>query len=253
MLSQLAKADSIQGGKYRYHDDFVLNRIERSLQEQAAARVSIAGLPRIARTQSMLYAAQINSKALRRVAPFVPDKAPKNRLSQQVDIALAAFKGGVCVSANLDFRGFDSHANNDPDQMTLIPQLLEAIDYLVRKAEDLKIREKLVIVMQSEMGRTPSYNKGNGKDHWSVGSLMFMGRGIRGNRVVGSTTDKQLVVPLNPKSLATDKKKGIHIRPEHIHDALRQLAGINSHAFSKQFPLNIPKQESLHPLWTVKT
>ena len=96
-------------------------------------------------------------------------------MSQQADIALAAFKGGVCVSANLHLSGFDSHANNDPDQIRLIPQFLQAVDYLVTKAEELKIREKLVLVIQSEMGRTPHYNKGNGKDHWSVGSIMFMG------------------------------------------------------------------------------
>ena len=41
-----------------------------------------------------------------------------------------------------------------------------------RRAEELGIREKLVVVMQSEMGRTPNYNKGEGKDHWSIGSAI---------------------------------------------------------------------------------
>ena len=60
----------------------------------------------------------------------------------------------------------------------------------MRRAEELKIRDKLVVVVQSEMGRTPNYNKGNGKDHWSIGSIMFMGPGIRGNRVIGATDDE---------------------------------------------------------------
>ena len=248
-LSQLAKADSIQGGKYRYHDDFALERIERTLEQQMEARVTQARLPRSERANSMLYAAQVNSKALARVAPYIPEDSPKNRTSQQVDIALAAFKGGACVSANLESPGFDSHANNDPDQMKLIPQMLEAIDYLMTKAEELKIREKLVVVMQSEMGRTPNYNKGNGKDHWSVGSIMFMGEGIRGNRVIGETDEKQFLTPIDAQSLATDKDNGIRVRPEHIHDALRRVAGIQQHEFSKQFPLGINDDQQLTAIW----
>ncbi len=245
-LSELAKADSIRGSRHRYHDTFVLDRIEQALEEQMQSRISKAKLPRVERAQSMLYTAQVNSKALQRVVPYIPEESPKNRTSQQADIALAAFKGGVCVSANLTLEGFDSHAKNDPDQMKLIPQFLEAVDYLVTKAEQMKIRDKLVIVIQSEMGRTPNYNKGDGKDHWSVGSIMFMGKGIRGNRVVGATDEKQFLVPINPKSFKLDKDKGIRVRPEHIHAALRQFAGIEGHEFSKRFPLDVPEDESIH-------
>lgn len=248
-LRQLANADAISGGKYRYHDDFALSRIEQALQEQNEARKSKIRLPRAQRAQSMLYAAQVSSKAMSRVLPYIPGTAPENRLSQQVDIALAAFKGGVCVSSNLVMSGFDSHANNDPDQMKLIPLLLEAIDYLLTKAEQFKIREKLVIVIQSEMGRTPHYNKGKGKDHWSVGSVMFMGNGIRGNRVLGATDEKQFLLPVNPKILATDRKNGARVRPEHIQTALRQHAGIENHPFSKRFPLKVPQNEVLQNLW----
>ena len=98
------------------------------------------------------------------------------------------------------------------------------------------------------MGRTPTYNKGNGKDHWSIGSIMFMGPGIKGNRVIGATDEKQFLVPMNPKSLSSDAKNGIRVRPEHIHTSLRQFAGIDKHAFTKQFPLQVPDEEQLHGL-----
>src|SRR4029079_12872995 len=120
-------------------------------------------LPRAEHAENMLFAAQANSKALQRVTPYIPREIPKERLSQQAEIALASFKAGVCVSANLTIGQFDSHANNDTDQMKLIPEFLAGISYLVRRAEELQIRDKLVIVVQSEMGRTPNYNKGNGK------------------------------------------------------------------------------------------
>ena len=197
----------------------------------------------------MLYAAQVNSKAMQRITPYIPASMPKERLAQQAEIALASFKAGVCVSANLSIGQFDSHANNDTDQMKLIPELLAGIAYVLRRAEALKIREQLVVVVQSEMGRTPTYNQGNGKDHWSVGSVMFLGPGIKGDRVIGATDEKQLHVPLDPQTLASDKAAGIRARPEHIHTALRQYAGIAEHPLSKKFPLVIPEKERLKGLW----
>jgi hypothetical protein len=186
---------------------------------------------------------------LQRASQYIPENLPKERLSQQAEIALASFKAGVCVSANLDIGQFDSHANNDKDQMKLIPEFLAGIAYLIRRAGDLKIREQLVVIIQSEMGRTPDYNQGNGKDHWSIGSALFLGKGIRGNRVVGKTDEKQFAVALDPVTLKPEKEKGIRIRPEHIHEGLRELAGIADHPLSKKFPLGVPEKEKLRYFW----
>ncbi len=249
-LQQVANADSISGNiRHPYHDDFVIDRIERTLGKQMDAAVSKKVLPRIERAESMLYAAQLNSKALQRVTPYIPAEIPKDRLYQQAEIALASFKAGVCVSANLTIGQFDSHANNDADQMKLIPEFLAGIAYLMRRAEELQIRDKLVVVIQSEMGRTPEYNKGNGKDHWSIGSIMFMGHGIRGNRVIGATDEGQFSIPIHPGTLACDGEKGIRVRPEHIHLALREMAGIDSHEMSVKFPLVTPENGLLQGLW----
>jgi hypothetical protein len=197
----------------------------------------------------MLFAAQSNSKTLSRIVPFIPKEVDRKRLHQQCDIALAAFKAGVCVSANLSIGQFDSHSNNDTDQMKLIPEFLAGIDYLVTKSEDLQIREKLVVVIQSEMGRTPTYNSGNGKDHWSINSIMFLGAGITGNRVLGATDEKQLLVPIAPQTMAIDSQQGIRARPEHIHQALRELAGIADHEYCDQFPLGVKAEERFQGLW----
>ena len=249
-LQKIAVADGVEGNeKSPYHDKFALDRIERTLSELHAATGSAPRLPRAERGENMLYAAQVNSKALQRVTQHIPKSIPKERLSQQAEIALASFKAGVCVSANLDIGQFDSHNNNDPDQMKLIPEFLAGIAYVLRRAEELKIREQLVVVIQSEMGRTPTYNNGNGKDHWSIGSIMFLGRGIQGDRVVGATDEKQFAVPLDPQTLQTNKEQGIRVRPEHIHEALRELAGIADHPLSRKFPLGVPDKEKLKAFW----
>jgi hypothetical protein len=249
-LQRIANSDAVEGNiKAPFHDRFALDRIEQALAEQNSASAQAPRLPRLERAENMLYAAQVNSKALERITPHIPSEIPKERLGQQVEIALASFKAGVCVSANLTIGQFDSHANNDPDQMKLIPEFLAGIAYLMRRAEELQIREQLVVVIQSEMGRTPTYNKGNGKDHWSIGSIMFLGRGIRGNRVIGATDEGQFHVPIDPQTLATDREKGVRVRPEHIHEALREFAGIAEHPSSKKFPLGVSEGERLQGLW----
>jgi uncharacterized protein (DUF1501 family) len=247
-LKKIAQADS-PGGNHLYHDPFVLERIERTLKDQLDSRLAQPQLPRQRRAQSMLYAAQMNSKALKHAVPHIAETAPRGRLPQQAEIALASFKAGICVSANLSIGQFDSHANNDRDQLKLIPEFLAGIHYAIQRAEDLGIREQLVLVIQSEMGRTPHYNQGDGKDHWSIGSMMFLGRGIRGNRVLGETDGGQLALPFHPQTLTTGGTQGIRVRPEHIHTALRQHAGILNHEFSQRFPLKVAADEQLTGFW----
>jgi hypothetical protein len=249
-LRRTALADAIEGNERSpYHDKFALDRIEEALREENAARAAGPRLPRAARAENMLYAPQLNSKALARVTQYIPAQVPKERMAQQAEIALASFKAGVCVSANLTIGQFDSHANNDPDQMRLIPEFLAGISYLVRRAGELGIREKLVVVVQSEMGRTPTYNNGNGKDHWSVGSVWFFGRGVKGNRVVGATDAGQMPVPIDPATLALKPQGGARVRPEHVHQALRELAGIADPPHAQRYPLGVPDRERLRGLW----
>jgi len=250
-LQRIANADAIEGNaRSPYHDDFALQRIEQAMADRRAARQAAPLLPRSQRAESMLYAAQVNSKALSRVVPYIPKEIPKQRVAQQAEIALASFKAGVCVSANLSIGQFDSHANNDKDQMKLIPELLEGIAYILHRAEELQIRDRLVVIAQSEMGRTPNYNNGNGKDHWSIGSVMFLGPGIRGDRVIGATDDGQFAVRINPQTLALQPADGLLLRPEHIHQALRQFAGIDQHPFSLKFPLGITPEQQLRGIWS---
>jgi hypothetical protein len=77
-----------------------------------------------------------------------------------------------------------------------------------------------------------------------------LGPGIQGNRVVGATDEKQFLVPVAPQTLEIDKANGIRPRPEHIHLALRELAGIDGHAFSAQFPLGVAPAERFTNFWT---
>ena len=60
---------------------------------------------------------------------------------------------------------------------------------------------------------------------------------------------REFGVPLDPLTLACEREKGIRVRPEHIHQALREYAGIADHPLSKKFPLGVVEKERLRGLW----
>ena len=109
--------------------------------------------------ENMLYAAQVNSKALQRVTPFIPKNDPEGAALPASRDRTRVVQGRRVRVGQLAIGQFDSHANNDPDQMKLIPEFLAGIAYMIAPSGELKIREQLVVVVQSEMGRTPNYNR----------------------------------------------------------------------------------------------
>jgi hypothetical protein len=56
--------------------------------------------------------------------------------------------------------------------------------------------------------------------------MMAMGAGVQGNRVIGGTDDHVQALKVDPVSLALSEN-GVTLTPEHIHVALRQMAGVN--------------------------
>ncbi len=47
-----------------------------------------------------------------------------------------------------------------------------------------------------------------------------------------------------------DRENGLRVRLEHIHVALRELAGIADHEYSRKFPFKTKDGEKLKDLWT---
>ena len=122
--------------------------------------------------------------------------------------------------------------------------LLQAVDAILEEAAlpAFDMADQLVLSMGSDFGRTNKYNAGAGKDHWPITSMMFMGNSqqvIRGNRVIGQTTDDHKAIKIDPVTLAPDlndyNPNSVRITPAHIHRAIRNLAGMQNSANSAQF------------------
>ncbi len=240
-------ANDIQGDKY--HTDETFNRIA---QAQSARLQKLTGnmrLPRVRLGMDQLHLARLSENELANLQlPNTPVDLPGNlgdleRLMQQSQIAIAAFKSGLAAAANVSIGGFDTHANHDTNQRRQIQKLLSGVNYIMDEIQAQGLGGKVYVVMASDFGRSPRYNStGNngGKDHWSITSMMAMGPGIAGNRVIGATNDAdQKPLNVDPGSLATlgNAKDGVRIKTETIHRALRKVATISDSEVANAFPL----------------
>lgn len=222
----------------RFHTDATYERIRLAQKARLEAQMERAKLPRVKHAMGTLFTARVGEGEVRRLTDFLPeqlDNSP-NPLRRQAQLALASYKAGLTVSANLNIGGFDTHGNHDATHIPRLALLLEDIDFLLEEAERLNVSDKVVVVVGSDFGRTPGYNAQAGKDHWSITSMLLLGPGIRGGRVIGATDERHRPKNIDPSTLAVSDG-GIRLTPGHVHRALRRLAGIEESEAARQFPL----------------
>ena len=160
-------------------------------------------------------------------------------LRRQAQLTVLAFKTGVAVSADLWIRGFDTHANHDPDHEWLMGNLTDSVDYLWDYAETHGVADRMVVVMGSDFGRTNFYNADAGKDHWPIGSFVVMEKNRPWTgRAVGETDGLHFAYRINPRTLRRDDRGGTIIYPKHVHKALRRYLGIANTPGARRFPFN---------------
>ncbi len=223
----------------RYHTDDTAARIAQFQADRLAAMQDGAKLQRRKHAMNTLFAARAGENEIRRLTDFLPEELDNsgNPIRRQAQLALAAYKAGLSVSCNLSTGGFDTHGNHDQNHIPRLQTILEGVDFLMEEAERQGVRDKVMVAIGSDFGRTPRYNGTNGKDHWSITSMMLMGPGIAGNRVIGTTTHEHVPVGVNPDTLGVEDG-GLRITPEHIHRSLREYAGIHEHELATRHPLS---------------
>lgn len=195
-------------------------------------------------TRSAYFESITNTDALADFAVTIPnvnqlnDITGGNQLIAQAHFALLAFKAGVSAAADLYIGGFDTHADNDAEQLPALSELTQGLDYLWNYAEQLGIDDRLVVIVGSDFSRTPYYNSGAGKDHWPIGSFLVMEKNAPfTNKIIGGTDEEQNALFLNPNTLATSSFSGTKLVPAHIHKALRKYLHLEASPISDSFPL----------------
>jgi hypothetical protein len=182
-----------------------------------------------------------NSEKLAALGNKLPDNdilGGLSQLEQQIIAALSAFSANTTITADISQGGYDTHENNDNQQSQLLSELVTAIDFMWEQAEILGIADKLFVMIGSDFGRTPYYNANRGKDHWNVGSYLFMKKNASfTNQVIGETDALHNAIGLSAKNLQPDGSSET-IKPEHIHSAVRDYLGITGSEVDSLFPLS---------------
>jgi len=218
-----------------YLNNDVMAHVEQAKLERKNRLAQSATLPLRRRSISQLFTVSMGDNNLDSLISYLPESL-SDGMRGQAEMAVAAFKSGLAVSANLVSGGFDTHGTHDRNQLFSLTRLIDGVDHLMQELDRLGIRDKTTVLVSSDFGRTPYYNGGNGKDHWPVTSMLALGKGVVGNSVVGATDANVNALPVNTTTLQADAN-GTKITPQHIHAALRQMAGITGHENSRQFPL----------------
>jgi hypothetical protein len=150
--------------------------------------------------------------------------------------AMAAFAAGASVACDYSVSGFDTHDKHDKNFIAPLTTITQAADAAWQFAEQLKIDDRLVVVMSSDFGRTPFYNDVAGKDHWPFHSVLIMKKNATWtNRVIGQTDDNLIGIPLDPNTLSPNPN-GILLEMDQVHQSLRNYLLVNS-ALRQAYPI----------------
>ena len=138
---------------------------------------------------------------------------------------------------------WDFHSGNFSGHRRLLPPLDRALSALLGDLDQRGLLDEVLVLVSSEMGRTPAINRSAGRDHWTYAySVLLAGGGLTRGQVVGSTTSlgewpssRPISVPeilatvydrlgIDPNTLLNDEQgRPVAILPEA--KPIRELAG----------------------------
>lgn len=256
MIREIAKPN-----RKNFSTNFVKQTELNVLQQYKQARLEAlmsnnTNLPALNRALNELNIAYQGRGLLERLIDYIPStgidtvdtKGHVTRIIQNMHLALISAQAGLTVCANLGTHfGFDHHSDFDELSAYSLPRLTGALDYLWEKAEELGLADRLIVYITTDVGRTPYYNSNGGKDHLQVASAMFMKKNAPwGNRVVGASAERHQALTINPQTLELDEN-GIILKPKHILQAYRKLAGIDQLSFVQDFELDAEEVDIFNP------
>jgi hypothetical protein len=105
---------------------------------------------------------------------------------------------------NIDYDAWDTHAKNfSVLKDNKLPALDQTFSALMEDLQTRGLLDETLVVVMSEMGRTPRVNANGGRDHWTYCySALFAGAGIRGGTVYGASDAQAAYVKDLPVSTA---------------------------------------------------
>ena len=137
--------------------------------------------------------------------PKLRDRYDRTLFGSSALIARRLVEAGVrFVNVTWDFPGdnsWDTHAANFDWLRGALPSLDLTYSALLDDLNSHGLLDETLVVVMSDMGRTPQVNNNAGRDHWSYAySVLFAGAGIRGGTVHGASDAHAAYVKDRPVS-----------------------------------------------------
>jgi hypothetical protein len=173
------------------------------------------------------------SEQLKAYASGFGNRGRNLALAGQATLAVDALQQGISRSVMMDTRiGWDTHQTNENQSgfhNTLFTALKTLLDDLAARdgsTTGSKMLDETVVLVVSEMSRTPKLNARGGKDHWPVTSAMVIGAGVAGGRAYGGTTNTLESRPVDYETGEYDAA-GNTIQTNNLVAGVCELAGVD--------------------------
>jgi hypothetical protein len=122
-----------------------------------------------------------------RESDAVRDAYGRTRIGQSCLVARRLVEAGVPF-VTVDDDVWDHHGTIFPALKQRLPELDAAFSTLLADLRERGLLETTLVLLLTDFGRTPTINKGAGRDHWpGVFSVLAAGAGITGGQVIGSS------------------------------------------------------------------
>jgi uncharacterized protein (DUF1501 family) len=212
--------------------------MDRYLERRAEAVDFSAQLDREKEFAANFKTAHERSQSLKGLLG-VMDFGNGSSFSNQSRLAVDTLALGISRCATINFRqeSWDTHTDNDRLQSTNFQGLFLGLQNLMQRLstttgpDGKSLDEDTVVVVLSEMGRTPQLNEEEGKDHWPFTACMVVGNGITGNRVVGAYDNYYYGELLDFASGEVDRKSGMSLTSASLGATLLNLADVDHKEF----------------------
>jgi hypothetical protein len=205
--------------------DFTIDRLNsrRSLVEQVDDQLrqaeSQASLNSFDRTQQRAFSLLTNSRMrgafdLKSEDPRLLERYGRTLFGHSTVIARRLVEAGVRFvnvtwdlfwdRIQIDYDAWDTHTRNFAIlRENKLPHFDQTFTALLEDLEQRGLLDETLVVVMSEMGRTPKINGNAGRDHWTYCySMFFAGAGIRGGSVYGASDVQAAFVKDKPVSTA---------------------------------------------------
>ncbi len=209
--------------------------MDEYLSQRLAALAQLA-VPGREATLAAAYATSLQrARSLKGLADIV-DWSQGSTFVEQAKFGVDVLALGVsrCVTLSFSYNGWDTHVANDIYQSQNFEMLFKGLGGLMDLLASVPgeysatLAEETVVIVLSEMGRTPQLNAGQGKDHWPYTSAMLVGAGVTGNRVVGAYDALYYGKKLDLASAEVDDDAGQSLSSDVLGATLLALADVDS-------------------------